>query len=173
MMIERENVGSVEQLKKLMNAGPRNEWLNIGGQLIPGSSLKELIRNIHLDKIRSWDDVHDFYKETSAQYFIHKRQHAFASMLEVLKMKPANFTNKIFLQLLQQSVVTRSWMVKGIYESRAKDYENPFRQMVYESQKEMEKVVGKLKDNAFIRQQQDDLAQYKKSVANIIKSFGR
>ena len=173
MMIERENVGSVEQLKKLMNVVPRNEWLNIGGQLIPGSSLKELIRNIHLDKIRSWDDVHDFYKETSAQYFIHKRQHAFASMLEVLKMKPANFTNKIFLQLLQQSVVTRSWMVKGIYESRAKDYENPFRQMVYESQKEMEKVVGKLKDNAFIRQQQDDLAQYKKSVANIIKSFSR
>jgi hypothetical protein len=44
-----------------------------------------------------------------------------------------------------------SWMVKGIYESRAKDYANPFRRMVYESQKEMEKVVGRLKDNAFIR----------------------
>jgi len=154
-----------------MNAGPRSEWLNIGGQLTPKKVLTELIRNIHDGKIKSWDEVHDFYKKNSAQYYIHKRQHAFASMLEVLKIKPAKFTSKIFLQLLKQSVATKSWMVKDIYKSRAKDYANPFRQMVYESQNEMEKVVGKLKDNAFIRQQQDELAQYKKSVANIIKSF--
>jgi hypothetical protein len=93
-------------------------------------------------------------------------------MLEVLKIKPAGFTNRLFTQLLQQSVVTKTWMVKGIYESRAKDYANPFRRMVYESRKEMEKVVGKLKDNAFIRQQQDELVQFKKSVATVIKSFG-
>jgi len=172
-LIEKENIGSVEQLKKPMKAGPRSEWLNIGGQLIPGSALTQLIRNIHRGKIKSWDEVHEFYKEISGQYYVHKRQHAIASMLEVLKIKPAKFTNKIFLQLLQQSAATKNWMVNGIYESRAKDYANPFRQMVYESHKEMEKVVGKLKDNAFIRQQQDELAQYKKSVATIIKSFSR
>jgi len=158
-------------LKTLMNAGPRTEWLNIGGQLIPKKELTKLIRNIHRSKIKSWDEVHDFYKETSSQYCVQKRQHAFASMLEILIIKPANFTRQIFLQLLQQSVATKSWMVKGIYESRAKDYANPFRQMIYESRKEMEKVVGKLKDNTFIRQQQDELAQYKKSVANIMRSL--
>jgi len=104
---------------------------------------------------------------------MHKQRHAVASMLEVIRIKPQKFTDKIFIQLLRQSIETRNWMVKGIYESRAKDYSNTFRQMVYESQKEMEKVVGKLKDNAFIRQQENELAQYKKSVANIIKSFSR
>ena len=151
----------------------RSEWLNVGGQLIPGSKLKELTRKIGRGEIQSWDEVHEFYKETSAQYYIHKRQHAFASMLEVLKLNPAKFTNKMFLQLLLQSVATKNWMVKGIYESRAKDYANPFRQMVYENQKEMEKVVGKLKDNTFIRQQQEELVQYKKSVSNIIQTFSR
>src|SRR5262245_11078883 len=88
-LIEKENVGSFEQLKKLLNTVPRSEWLNIGGQLIPKSALEDLIRNIHRGKIKSWDEVHDFYKATSAQYYLHKRQHAFSSMMEVLKIKPA------------------------------------------------------------------------------------
>ena len=172
-LIEKEEISSVEQLKRLLAITPRSEWLNIGGQLTPKAAINELIRDIHQGKIKSWEEVHDFYKTSSEQYHRHKRQHAFASMLEILKIKPAAFTNKIFLQLLQQSLVTKTWMVKGIYESRAKDYANPFRQMVYESQKEMEKIVGKLKDNAFISQQQEELVQYKKSVSNIIKTFGR
>jgi hypothetical protein len=65
----------------------------------------------------------------------------------------------------------KEWMVKGIYESRAKDYANPFRKMVYDSQKEMEKVVGSLKDNVFIRQQREQLAQFKKQVAAITKDL--
>ena len=141
----------------------RTEWLNIGGQLIPKPAINALVRNIHQGKINSWNEVHVFYKESSDQYHLHKRQHALASMLEILGIKPAAFTNKIFLQLLRQSVVTKEWMVKGIYESRAKDYANPFRKMVYDSQKEMEKIVGGLKDNAFIRQQQEDLVQFKKT----------
>ncbi len=173
MLIEKENIGSFEQLKRLLKAGRRTEWLNIGGQLIPKSAITALMRNIHSGKIKSWDEVHDFYKETSAQYYKQKREHAFASMLEILKITPEKFNLKLFLQLLQQSVATKSWMVKGIYESRAKDYTNPFRQMVYESQKEMEMFIGKLNDNAFISQQQEELAQYKKSVANIMKSFAR
>jgi len=172
-LIEKENIGSFEQMKRLLDAGQRSKWLNIGGQLIPDSALTELVQNIHRGKIKSWDEVHNFYKVTSCRYYMHKQQHAVASMLEVIRIKPQKFTDKIFIQLLQQSVGTRNWMVKGIYESRAKDYTNTFRQMIYESQKEMEKVVGKLKDNAFIRQQENELAQYKKSVAKIIKSFGR
>jgi hypothetical protein len=92
-------------------------------------------------------------------------------MLEVLQLKPSDFTQKVFLDLLNQSLTTKEWMVKGIYESRAKDYSNPFRQMVYESEKEMEKIVGRLKDNTFINQQQEELANFKKQVAAIIKSF--
>ena len=115
--------------------------------------------------------MHNFYKEHSDKYLQDKRQHAFASMLEIENLKPEAFTKKIFLQLLQQSVATKEWMVKGIYESRAKDYANPFRKMVYESHKEMEKVVGSLKDNTFILQQREELVQYKKQVAGIVKSF--
>jgi hypothetical protein len=73
--------------------------------------------------------------------------------------------------LLQQAVETKEWMVRNIYESRAKDYSNPFRLMVYESQKEMEKVVGSLKDNAFIKQQQEELVTFKRQAGSISKQF--
>ena len=62
-------------------------------------------------------------------------------------------------------------MVKGIYESRAKDYSNPFRKMVYETEKEMENVIGKLGENIFIRQQQEAQAAYKKKAEEIITRF--
>lgn len=169
--IEKENINSFDKLVKSMGKPTRSEWTNIGGQLIPKQAMDTLIRNIHSGQINNWDDVHAFYKESSEQYHTDKRQHAFASMLELLQLTPAAFSENIFLQLLQQSLATKEWMVKGIYESRAKDYASPFRQMVYETQKEMEKVIGKLKDNTFIQQQQQELAEYKKRVAVLIKNF--
>ena len=62
-------------------------------------------------------------------------------------------------------------MTAGIYESRAKDYRNPFRKMVYDTEAEMEKVIGKLKDNSFIGQQQEELKEYKKQVTELITRF--
>ena len=169
--IEKEKIGSFDQLIKSTNKAVRNEWINIGGQLAPKPAINRLIRDIHSGKINSWGEVHTFYKVSSEQYPQDKRQHAFACMLEICNLKPAAFTKKIFLQLLQQFVTTKEWMAKGIYESRAKDYANPFRKMVYDSQKEMEKVIGSLKDNAFIRQQREEVTQYKKQVAAITKRF--
>jgi hypothetical protein len=62
-------------------------------------------------------------------------------------------------------------MVKGIRDSRAKDYENPFRKMVYQSDTEMEKVIGKLSENSFIKQEQNALKKYKNEVAEVIKKL--
>jgi hypothetical protein len=68
-------------------------------------------------------------------------------------------------------MITREWMVENIYESRAKDYESEFRKMVYESEKEMEKVIGKLKDNSFILQQQEELKSFRKRTESIANKF--
>jgi hypothetical protein len=61
-------------------------------------------------------------------------------------------------------------MTKGIYESRAKDYNNPFRSMVYESFEEMNTVVGSLEDNSFIAQEKKALAAYKKKITKLLNA---
>jgi hypothetical protein len=169
--IEQKKISSFDQLAASLHKPVRNKWMNIGGQLIPEPSVKALLRNIHRGKIQSWDEVHSFYKECSTKYAEQKLHHAFASLLEIQKLSPEKFSKKIFLQLLQQAIATKEWMTNCIYESRSKDYQGEFRKMVYDTQKEMEKVTGKLKDNAFINQQQEELRQFKKQVAGIVKSF--
>jgi Domain of unknown function (DUF4954) len=165
----------INEWKKLYAALPfrarRADWLNIGGQLVPELSAGTLIRNIRTGKISSWDEVHSFYRKNSIAYPEQKFQHAFASLLEILKISPRAFSKKLFFALLQQATDTREWMVKSIFDSRAKDYNNDFRKMVYDNKTEMEKVVGKLDDNVFINQQKEELKQFKKQVEGLVKTF--
>ena len=50
---------------------------------------------------------------------------------------------------------------------RAKDYQSAFRKMVYDNGEEMASVIGKLEDNSFIAQQQQELASFKEQLEKI------
>jgi uncharacterized coiled-coil DUF342 family protein len=100
-----------------------------------------------------------------------KWQHAFASMLEITDTPFLEFDKKVLKKLLLQALETKEWMVKEIYDSRAKDYHNAFRTMVYDTKEEMEKVIGKLEDNSFINDQVKELKQFRSQINNIIKSL--
>lgn len=151
----------------------RGKWVNIGGQLIPKNSLDTLMKNIRSGKIKDWDEIHEFYTKNSELYDEQKFQHAFASLMEILKLSPTDLTKKLFFRLLQQSIDTKEWMVKEIYESRVKDYHSEFRRMVYDSKKEMDKVIGKLEENNFINQQKKDLKEFRRKVHDIISSLNK
>ncbi len=151
----------------------RTAWKNIGGQLIPEPAVNSLIRSVRSGKVNNWDEIHNFYNKESATYSSKKFQHAFASLLEVQKIHPGRFSGKRFASLLQQAVITREWMTKGIYQSRAKDYQSPFRKMVYDTQKEMDKVLGKLQNNNFILQQQQELNEFKNRIHSILDRMAK
>ena len=44
--------------------------------------------------------------------------------------------------------------------------------MVYDSEAEMEAVVGKLEDNAFIKSQQAELENFQQQLKDIMNQFG-
>jgi hypothetical protein len=75
--------------------------------------------------------------------------------------------------LLDGFLRTKEWMMKGIHDSRLKDYTSPFRKMTYENEQEMEIVTGKFSDNTFILQQQQELEALKKTVQKIKLQFKR
>jgi hypothetical protein len=76
-----------------------------------------------------------------------------------------------FNEILQKAVSTKTWMSKGIYNTRAKDYENDFRKMVYDTQAEMDEVMGKLANNSFIQQEIQDLEVFKQKISTIKKQL--
>jgi len=157
-------------LKQLPAAGKLQPWVNAGGQLIPNDQMIKLLLQIRNGKTKNWAAVHHFYKKQSELYPAQKLGHALAALQTVygINLKKDKASLK---QLLQQSIYTKEWMVKGIYDSRAKDYTNPFRKMVYENRNEMDKVTGSLEKNSFIRQEQENLVAFKKTVQRIIKAF--
>ena len=91
-------------------------------------------------------------------------------LLEILQLKPADFDKKVFKELIKQAVATREWMVKGIFDSRAKDYHNPFRKMVYDNRKQMETVIGKLDDNSFIKKKIAEMKSYRERAKSFLKN---
>lgn len=155
----------------LPTVAERNTWENVGSQLLPKTSVDTLVKQIHSEKINTWDEVHEFYRKNGELYKDQKLQHALASLLEINKLQPKKFDKKVFKTFLDQSVATREWMIKAIYDSRAKDFHNDFRKMVYTSQKQMDKVLGKLNDNSFIKQQEEEFRLFKKQVARLVQRF--
>jgi len=140
----------------------RKTWMNIGGQLVEQSELEKLITKIESNKIKSWEQVHQFYQEQANLYAERKRVHALACWKEI--SGKTNFTNEDIRQLFIRFIQTKEWMLKGIKSSREKDYTNPFRKMVYENDEEMEIITGKLSENTFILQQRAELKKMKREV---------
>ena len=146
-------------------------WINAGGQLIRKSSLDKLISSIHDNSICSWNDIHHFYKTESESYPDDKLHHALDILMQVhgisiKKIKPAELK-----KLLLQSFDTAKWIATGIFNSRKKDYLNPFRKMVYADQAEMDQVLGKLDENSFINNQDKVLLEYQSSVKDLIHDW--
>ena len=170
--IEINDVTSFEELKKSVPAKiTRSTWINVGGQLMKSTDVEKLKQQVKTGRIQNWQQLHDVYKKLGAAYPYDKTEHAYISMLETLGITSKQFTPSRFREVLVRAVATKEWMCKGIYESREKDYTNPFRKMVYDTKKEMEAVIGKIEENTFIQEQLRQLDIFKKNVKEIIKKF--
>lgn len=156
-------------LAQLPKKQKRSNWVNIGGQLIEEAAYMQLKQKITTNKIKNWEAIHNWYQSQGEAYGTRKLVHALASYYELTGEKL--LTKATFKTALQQYLSTKEWMVNGIKESRAKDYSNPFRKMVYETEKEMEAVTGKLSENSFIMQQMEELKATKAAVQKLIKQF--
>jgi hypothetical protein len=148
----------------------RNEWINLGGQLVPFRQFETFRKNIHSGKTGTWEDVHAFYEKQSALYEQEVLEHAWASLKEVSGVK-GEPDREWIVGILKEGASTMKWICDGIFESRLKDYQNPFRLMVYENEAEMDKVVGKLEENGFIKEKQEEAKSFASDVNKLVKKL--
>ena len=169
--ISINKIKSVEQLISSVPKPVLSQWENIGGQLIRSEELEKSLKQIKSGKMKSWEDIHNFYLIQAEKYSDEKLSHALAALKKVSGFSFSKFKASDLKELLQDSINTKQWMVDNIYNSREKDYTNPFRTMVYENEEEMNKVIGSLDDNPFILQEQEGLKSYKRKASKIIRDF--
>ena len=170
--ITKNNFENFEEIKNSIKViVSRTEWVNIGGQLMKTSTIKTLKDDVVSDKINSWNEVHNRYKEIGNEYEQDLLEHSFCSLLEILNITSKQFTQELFKKLLAETLSTKQWMTEGILKSREKDYTNQYRKMVYENNTEMNLVLGSLEDNSFVQSQFERLDNYKKMIEEINKKF--
>src|SRR5690606_6777194 len=134
----------------------------------PKTKLDGLISEIRSGSVESWRNVHEHYHAWSREYLDDKFQHALASLQSISNRDVQTWDNSFVKDNLQEAVRTGEWIFSEIERSRTKDYQNPFKLMVYESYEEMEEVVGKLVDNDFINKERNALAAFQQEVQQII-----
>ena len=149
----------------------RDRWTNVGGQLISGTELDRFRQEVGEGKYKSWEDVHSFYRLQAETYQVERNMHAMACLTELGAINQNTFDDESLRNLAAEALETKRWIMQGILESRQKDYANPFRQMVYETEAEMEQVLGRIDDNAFILEQQAALSAFETRTNMLLQSL--
>jgi NDP-sugar pyrophosphorylase family protein len=166
IQLTRANKNYLESLQTLLqkNKNKREEWINAGGQLVRKKALEQLKSLIKIGKIKSWDEVHQWYQQQSKKYKYDKLNHAAAVLLEITRIAPHQLNKKRLIALLEDANETENWIANQITLSRQKDYLNPFRKMLYETDTEMREVIGTLEENPFIQKQNEKRQQFARQI---------
>lgn len=122
-------------------------WVNLGGQIVKCSFVEDLKRRIKEREFENWTQIHQAYRSQDASYLYDKVLHAVYA-LEVISGKGVDE------ELLKNLAVTgkrlAEYVKKQIYASRLKDYQDPFRKMLYDNDEEMDQVLGGMHENEFV-----------------------
>ena len=140
------------------NTGRVGEWVNLGGQIVPAFRLDELRLKIRSGEIDTWDGIHEYYAYMAGAYTLDKTRYAWEVCRylhgEVFESagkdhplnKPENFRKD-----LEAFMEVQRFVADQVYQSRVKDFDDPFRTMTYRNIKEMEQVLGKPENNSFVK----------------------
>lgn len=168
-----KNIFSVKSLTTALAAEDleRENWLNVGSQLMPEETVLQLRKDIRSGKLASWDAVHLFYEEEGGRYEAKKNLHAIKSLLEIEKIELFAINLPLMQDWIEEAKQTKTWIVDSIESSRKKDYTNPFRKMMHDSQEELEEVIGKFEDNEFINDQKAELIVFNTFMDGLAKKI--
>ncbi len=148
--------------------GPRvAQWVNLGGQLVPAGDVDKLRADIGAGVLDSWEAIHRRYDQLWAAYPLEKQKHAFAVLCGLYETEMLSRTQ--WLDALRQSVAIQELICRRVYDSRKKDFDNPFRQATYRHLEEMTAAIGTVQDNEFVRLVQEQTEQYKQQVERLLK----
>ncbi len=158
---------SLESMHRALRGKREKEWVNLGGQLIPGREVDRLRTGIGSGRLTTWEAIHKKYDAFNKAYPLTKQRHAYAALLCILNIN--KLTNDLWHKALDRAVEIQNYICDQVVASREKDFNNPFRQITYRNSDEMKAVVGTAENNDFVKQVKEETVQFKKVVSAIKK----
>jgi len=134
------------------------DWVNLGGQIMPSHSLDGLRKDINNGSLDAWAAIHNRYDQIWENYPLEKQRHAYSCLQEwagIEKLTPSAWNN-----LMKKAMEVQQYMCDQVYESRKKDFDNPFRKATFRNNDELLATIGQVDDNPFIIQVRQETAAF-------------
>lgn len=162
---------TMERFEMILVCPLYTEWQNAGGQMIPKEKIDELCEKIKSGKIENWDQVHEFYKKCQDNYKYFKARYALYILEELYSRPIYEFTDEIYHDIIGDVSIVSSDMYNASISSRKKDFDDPFRSMVYDSMEEMNAVLGTLNDNEFLREMRSTTEEFNQKLHQVFEGL--
>ena len=109
-------------------------WVNIGGQIVSLELVDKLREDVNNGVLKSWEDVHKRYKQWDKDYEKEKVSNA----LGVLKvsLKVDYIDENVWDKIKERAKNTRLYIEEQVFQTRVKDYNNPFRSITFRNDEE-------------------------------------
>lgn len=147
-------------------ASPIVDWVNLGGQLVPKSAIEDLERDLKDGRIQDWEQIHERYYLWARNYPAQKFENALNALMQIQPDWDLR-DPKIQRVWLQKAMDTAALLKEGIAQSRAKDFKDPFRLGMFQSEAEMHEVLGKSHQD-FIQIAQTEYEQFALGIQKIL-----
>jgi len=166
----------------------QGRWIDCGGAVVTEKDLEDIIDTIKGGDVKTWagarkllDGVRKMFVDRAAAYKkIEKIRHAVYSLAVLEDTDPEDIdtcifdkpTESFFNAFLESVPEDCAKIAACTAQSRAKDYENPFRAATYESPEEMVNVLGPAADAVVAKTAAETgaLAALAADIVNSIKS---
>ena len=130
------------------------DWVNMGGQLMMASDVDAIRADIRSGRLASWNSIHKRYDEIWGRYQEDKLRHSLASLCEVLGVE--SLDARLWKMAIEEEKRIQQYISDQVYETRKKDYLNPFRRATYRNEEEMIAAIGPLESNSFVLQMKEE-----------------
>ncbi len=119
-------------------------WINWGGKLILDERYRGIISRLESGALASWREVHNAFDAAGASGNAVDRAEYALALIGVL------FPELGWSDCVAEAIRIKKAGCERTRESREKDFNNPYRTMVYDSKAELEKVIGNSKEDEII-----------------------
>lgn len=155
---------TLPDLCKELESKRQREWINVGGQLMNGNDVEQLIKDIDDGILNSWQEIHHRYDEIWEKYPQEKLRHAYLSLLYVYQT--GTITAELWKKAVADAKRIQQFICDQVYLTRKKDYDNEFRNATFRNEAEKTAVIGQLDDISFVK-------QIRTGTSNILETLDR
>jgi len=161
---------TIHTLSGQMKGKRLRKWINLGGQTMPQEDVDQLRADINNGVLNNWDEIHQRYNDLWKRYQIEKTRHAYFSLMFLYKDETDVLTDEMWKENLMKAIRIQQFICEQVYESRKKDYDNPFRNATFRNEEEKIAVIGKIDEVSFVKQIRKETEAFIERVKTILTS---